>query len=114
MHRLWYQVIQLNAKARYMELFWRQQTFRYQFKVNGIMIPVCKMFFVGTLNMKEWSIRDWSNRAPATNTAAPVQKVATHARLHGTQELYDSAKLFLEALPKIPSHYSKPNQRNFT
>ena len=40
----------------------RQHTFRYQFKVNGIVIPVCKMLFWGTLNMKEWSIKDWSKR----------------------------------------------------
>ena len=85
----------------------RQHTFRYQFKINGIMIPVCKKFFLGTLNMKEWSIKDWSKKTAATNTAAPVQKVATPARSHGTQELYDSAKLLLDALPKLPSHYCR-------
>ena len=54
--------------------------------------------------MKEWSIKDWSKKAAATNTAAPVQKVATPARSH---ELYDSAKLLLDALPKLPSHYCR-------
>ena len=46
-------------------------------------------------------------KAAATNTAAPVQKVATPARSHGTPELHDSAKLFLDALPKLPSHYCR-------
>ena len=57
--------------------------------------------------MKEWSIKDWSKKAAATNTAAPVQKVATPARSHGTPELYDSAKLFLDALPELASHYCR-------
>ena len=61
----------------------RQHTFRYQFKVNGIMIPVCKKFILGTWNMKEWSMKYWSKKAVATNTAAPVHKVATPARSPG-------------------------------
>ena len=57
--------------------------------------------------MKEWSIKDWSKKEAATNTAAPVQKVATPAHSHGTPELYDSAKLFLDALPELASHYCR-------
>ena len=52
----------------------RHTTFKYHFRVDGVLIPVCKKFFLVTLNMKEWSVKDLSKKAAATNTSNPVQK----------------------------------------
>ena len=45
----------------------RSVTFRYHFKLSGVLIPVCKNFFLSTLDMKEWSVKEWSRTASATN-----------------------------------------------
>ena len=45
------------------------------FRVNGVLIPVCKKFFLQTLGMGEWSVRKWSSTTAATNITTPVQKL---------------------------------------
>ena len=80
---------------------------KYNFRVNGVLIPVCKKFFLQTLGMGEWSVRKWSSTTAATNITTPVQKLNLPNRSHGNKDLYASAKQFLDSLPKLPSHYSR-------
>ena len=87
----------------------RSVTFRYHFKLSGVLIPVCKNFFLSTLDMKEWFVKEWSRTASATNTSIPVQKVNTPARSHKNENISASAKKFLKSLAKLPSHYCRAN-----
>ena len=80
---------------------------KYNFRVNGVLIPVCKKFFLQTLGMGEWSVRKWSSTTAATNITTPVQKLNLPNRSHGNKDRYALAKQFLDSLPKLPSHYSR-------
>ena len=80
---------------------------KYNFRVNGVLIPVCKKFFLQTLGMGEWSVSKWSSTTAATNITTPVQKLNLQNRSHDNKDLYASAKQFLDSLPKLPSHYSR-------
>ena len=57
--------------------------------------------------MGEWSVRKWSSTTADTNITTPVQKLNLPNQSHGNEDLYASAKQFLDSLPKLPSHYSR-------
>ena len=73
--------------------------------VKKTVIPVCKAFFLGTIGMTEWSVKNWPKQAAPTSTTPPVQQIKTPKRSHKDEKASASAKQFLKSLPKLPSHY---------
>ncbi|KAK4887517.1 hypothetical protein RN001_003788 [Aquatica leii] len=74
----------------------RNYSFQYYLKKKGKELQVCKTMFLNTLNLKEWSVRNWV--------------VTSNSGMHGDNSLLHM-KDFLEKLPKLESHYCRSDTK---
>lgn len=73
----------------------------YYLKINDKKERVCLKTFLETLGIKEWTIRYWlGERTNKNNTSDPSVAVAIETKK-------ESARKYLMALPKLPSHYCR-------
>lgn len=90
----------------------RSSTFIYHLNIGGIRTQVCKKTFLNTFSLGEWSARNWA-----------IEK-ENHAGIHMSKENKNEARsetlrkpkkeeqmnnliTYLEATPKLPSHYCR-------
>lgn len=73
----------------------------YYLKLNNQKIRVCLKTFLGTLGIKEWTVRYWLGEKPNRDT---TMKRKENTALPPLKELVQT---FLRAMPKLPSHYCR-------
>ncbi|CAG4952236.1 unnamed protein product [Parnassius apollo] len=79
----------------------RSDTKVYYLKVNDKKERVCLKTFLETLGIKEWTVRYWlGEKTTIDNESEPSAVVATETKK-------ESARKYLMALPKLPSHYCR-------
>ena len=83
----------------------RNFSFKYSFIVDGKDVPVCKNFFLGTLNMKPSPIRKWSLCGTDKGMVSPLKQMPR--RSHPDINKRDALKTFFSSLVKMPSHYCR-------
>ncbi|KAK7102050.1 hypothetical protein V1264_020337 [Littorina saxatilis] len=90
----------------------REGSFEYHLNVRGERLQVCKTTFLETLALKEWSVRSWvlqTNRPLETQEPSPPPSVKTTQ--NKTNEKSAVARMFIEQLPKVPSHYCRKDSK---
>ncbi|KAK7101154.1 hypothetical protein V1264_023990 [Littorina saxatilis] len=87
----------------------RRGTLTYHLRIRGDKIQVCKAMFQNTLDIGEWSVRNWVTtshevhgmlKSPSTRTQHPNTAAAKEDKVQ-------TARNFLESLAKLPSHYCR-------
>lgn len=101
-------VVRRRPKEKCMHVNRKNMSMHYHFKVNGEMKQVCKGFFLGTLGVNEWSIRNWAIRGSKNNAihVSPKKKY-TRTPPSKINAMNDSLKAFFDLLPKMESHYCR-------
>lgn len=82
----------------------RNISFYYFLNVGDKKVPVCKQMFLNTLGLREWCIRNWVNSA---EFGTPKRRHSRIRDLGHQKRITD----FLEALPKLPSHYCRKDSK---
>lgn len=81
----------------------RSDTNVYYLKVHAIRERVCLKSFLGTLGIKEWTVRYWlGEKSNATNNVS-----VTENESQAKESKNEMVKKYLTALPKLPSHYCR-------
>lgn len=88
-----------------------RRNFTYEYKIklpNGKSVHVCKIMFLSTFGLKEWSVMNWVSGAQ-DHGIVPSNKFINSSRTRKTAP--DKAKeilaAFLDKIPKLPSHYCR-------
>lgn len=79
----------------------RTDTKVYYLKINDKKERVCLKTFLGTLGIKEWTIRYWLGEKTNINHTSDASVAVV------TESKKESARKYLMALPKLPSHYCR-------
>ncbi|XP_030752314.1 uncharacterized protein LOC115879560 [Sitophilus oryzae] len=86
----------------------RSVTLKYHLILNDAHIPVCKLMYLNTLNLGEWSARSWA--LSANNGMIKSNEVDVSLRSK-RKDIFKEDREFLEAflgkLNKLPSHYCR-------
>lgn len=78
----------------------------YHLRVQNERVQVCQEMFLSTLNIGEWCVYSWLTSANTHGINKEVKTIPSRAR---TFESGGSAKVFLDAVPKVESHYCRRN-----
>lgn len=90
----------------------RSDTFYYYLKRNNQKELVCKKMFLSTFGLKEWSVRSWCLTAEK-KTGMHKKEISKDLResrkrvSRSMQESKNVLKEYLDAIPKLPSHYCR-------
>jgi len=105
-----------DVKRRTKESSRRKSSLFFTLKHNGERIRVCKEFFLSTLNVGEWSLYSWLNKAKSQDIGpgigiTPVRS-EKEKRNRGlvrkcSTERTEFLTSFLKSLPKMESHYCR-------
>lgn len=82
----------------------RNQSFQYHLKRNGIRTSVCKMI-LATLGIGQRTLYEWVNKSQ--NGVPDIR--AKRQGIERNSDRIQSARDFLDVLPKMPSHYCRAN-----
>ncbi|KAK4882731.1 hypothetical protein RN001_006050 [Aquatica leii] len=91
----------------------RNYSFQYYLKKKGKELQVCKTMFLNTLNLKEWSVRNWvvtSNsgmHGDSKDVNMPTKRRVSCEKKDSLLHMKD----FLEKLPKLESHYCRSDTK---
>lgn len=105
----------------------RKGTVTYRLKHEGTLKPVCKRFFLNTLDLGEWTALNWikNNDSCSTENTREAQEMDAEARDEDIDNIENSAinniptvkrrsavktnsaREWLDKLPKLPSHYTR-------
>nr|CAI5827869.1 unnamed protein product [Callosobruchus analis] len=77
-------------------------TLNYHLKKDNKRLSVCKLMFLNTLGIGEWSAREWALKGQH-KSSLHVKKCNVPLKPKGNEHL----ESFLNELPKIPSHYCR-------
>ncbi|VEN40009.1 unnamed protein product [Callosobruchus maculatus] len=77
-------------------------TLNYHLKKDNKRLSVCKLMFLNTLGIGEWSAREWALKGQH-KSSLNVKKCKVPLKPKGNEHL----ESFLNELPKIPSHYCR-------
>lgn len=78
----------------------RSATKVYYLKLNDQKMRVCLKTFLGTLGIKEWTVRYWLGEKSNKESSKGQRDVAL-------PQLKELVQIFLRAMPKMPSHYCR-------
>lgn len=94
----------------------RSGTVTYRLKHEGALKPVCKKFFLNTLGLGEWTALNWIRKNESCSADGqdegmddenqPENNLIQSAKRRSMVKT-DSAREWLEMLPKLPSHYAR-------
>lgn len=79
----------------------RQSTFMFHLRMDNERVRVCKKMFMNTLGLNEWSVRNW-----ASGNISSIPKEMPTRKLKSERKR-TSVRMFLDALPKMESHYCR-------
>lgn len=86
----------------------RSVTLRYHLVLKNTHLPVCKLMYLKTLSLGEWSVRSWA--LSANNGMVKSDEVEVSTRFK-RKDIFKDDREFLEAfltkLNKLPSHYCR-------
>lgn len=92
----------------------QKTSFRYSLQVSDGALEVCKVMFLNTLSIGEWSARNWCLQQSVI--AQPKLRQSWYDR---GKDQAENCKEFLKKLNKVPSHYCRKStnkeylERNF-
>lgn len=90
----------------------RKGTFIYNLQVgNNEKLKVCKKMYLGTLGVKERSVREWvtsprTHGIPKSNSIVKAKQKSTNKQLENKKNK-DLMIQFIKSIPKLPSHYCR-------
>lgn len=86
----------------------RSITLKYHLILNNTHLPVCKLMYLNTLSLGEWSVRSWT--LSANNGMVKSAEVEVSLRPK-REDIFKEDRKFLEEflthLNKLPSHYCR-------
>ena len=85
----------------------RQLSLEYHLRMGSSRLPVCKVMFLSTLNLGEWSVRNWSTANTDGIHQAAAKKSAVAKKSIAHTDARQRVKDFLMKLTKLPSHYCR-------
>lgn len=92
----------------------RGATLHYHLRIGSERKEVCKQMFLNTLDIKEWSVRNWAQGGKHGMRRAEekhVERSRTRGALSSSSQIplapSENAALFIDRLPKVESHYCR-------
>lgn len=86
----------------------RSRTLNYFFTIGNKSMPVCKKFYLNTLNLGEWSARSWAIKSENGMNNSDATEMRMHEK---RQDVFEKERKFLidflNNLNKLPSHYCR-------
>lgn len=88
----------------------RKGTIKYFLKIENEVLPVCKKMFLQTLDLKEWSVRNWiSNSCNGSGITISPDHQKNISKVGRKPNKNKGMIKFFDNLPKLPSHYCRSN-----
>nr|CAH7713531.1 unnamed protein product [Callosobruchus chinensis]CAH7717261.1 unnamed protein product [Callosobruchus chinensis] len=84
----------------------RNDTLVYSLKKGTEKMRVCKRMFLSTLGVGEWTVREYSSKQFGMTIAQEDMSMQNRKRC-STKGQKEAMKMFLNDLPKMPSHYCR-------
>lgn len=88
----------------------RNSTITLFLKIENEVLPVCKKMFLQTLDLKEWSVRNWiSNSCNGSGIIISPDHQKNISKVGRKPNKNKGMTQFFDNLPKLPSHYCRSN-----